>query len=125
MDLSRLKKNWEFKKVYRSGRTVVSRNIVLYYCPNGLEINRIGFSIRKKVGKSVVRNRIRRIYREAFISIGGDLKKGYDFVLIARKPAENVSFHDACKELHHLCRKAQLLLKGQEKQRNAAPDGSV
>jgi ribonuclease P protein component len=118
MILCRLKKSWEFKKVYRSGRTVVSKNIVLYFCRNYLPYNRIGFSIRKKVGKSVVRNRIRRIYREAFLQMEDKLLTGYDFIVIARKPSVDISFHDACKELHNLCRKAQLLLKGQEKQRN-------
>jgi len=107
----RLKKNWEFKRVYRKGRTVVSRNIVLYYCPNGKNINRIGFSISKKVGKSVVRNKIKRIYREAFYKIEVNLHKGYDFILIARKPAVDVSFQEACKELFDLCRKGKLLQK--------------
>ena len=107
----RLKKNWEFKRVYRNGRTVVSRKIVLYYCPNGKEYNRLGFSISKKVGKSVVRNKIRRIYREAYGRIESQLKKGYDFILIARKPAVDVSFQEACKELYNLCRKGKLLQK--------------
>lgn len=111
MALFRLKKNWDFKRVYRYGRTVVSRNIVLYYCPNGMEFNRIGFSISKKVGKSVVRNKIKRIYREAFFKLEERLCKGYDFILIARKPAVDVSFQEAFKELYNLCRKGQLLLK--------------
>ena len=111
--MHRLKKNWEFKRVYRYGRTVVSRNIVLYYCPNGLNYNRIGFSISKKVGKSVVRNKIKRTYREAFFKVEKHLCKGYDFILIARKPAADVSFKEACKELHNLCRKKQLLKKRQ------------
>ncbi len=115
----RLKKNWEFKWVYRNGRTVVSRNIVLYYCPNGIDFNRIGFSISKKVGKSVVRNRIRRIYREAFYKVEDQLKKGYDFILIARKPAVDVTFHEACKELFNLCRKGKLLQKKHLKQPSA------
>ncbi|MBW6462804.1 MAG: ribonuclease P protein component [Firmicutes bacterium] len=112
MMLSRLKKGWEFKKVYRKGRTVVSRNIVLYYCPNGLNINRIGFSIKKSVGKSVIRNRIRRIYREAFFHLEGQLLQGFDFIIIVRKPSVGVSFHEAGKELFNLCKKAQLLSKG-------------
>ncbi|MFO7929693.1 MAG: ribonuclease P protein component [Candidatus Humimicrobiaceae bacterium] len=111
--MQRLKKNWEFKRVYRKGRTVVSRNIVLYYCPNNLDYNRIGFSISKKVGKSVVRNRIRRVYREAFRVVDKCLQRGYDFILIARKPAVDVSFDQASKELYNLCRKKQLLAKKQ------------
>ena len=113
MMLQRLKKNWEFKKVYRKGRTVVSRNIVLYYCPNGHDYNRIGFSISKKVGNSVVRNRIRRVYREAFKFVDNYLERGYDFILIARKPAVDVSFNHASRELYNLCRKKQLLAKKQ------------
>ena len=113
MTLQRLKKNWEFKRVYRNGRTVVSRNIVLYYCPNDHEYNRIGFSISKKVGKSVVRNRIRRVYKEAFKAVDKYLVKGYDFILIARKPAVDASFRQASKELFNLCRKGQLVAKKQ------------
>jgi ribonuclease P protein component len=113
MQLLRLKNNWDFKRVYRYGRTVVSRNIVLYYCLNGMSSNRIGFSISKKVGKSVVRNKIKRIYREAFTRVEKQLCKGYDFVVIARKPAVDVSFHEALKELHNLCRKGKLLSKKQ------------
>jgi len=113
MTLNRLKKNWEFKRVYRKGRTVVSKNIVLYYCPNGTKQNRIGFSISKKVGKSVVRNKIKRIYGEAFRRMEEQLCKGYDFIVIARKPAADVSFHEACKELYNLCRKGKLLLRRQ------------
>lgn len=111
MTLFRLKKSWDFKRVYRKGRTVVSKNIVLYYCPNGLHYNRIGFSISKKVGKSVVRNRIKRIYREAFSHLEQHICKGFDFIIIARKPAVNASFKEACKELYNLCRKGKLLLK--------------
>ncbi len=107
----RLRKSWEFKRVYKKGKTVVSRNIVLYYCKNNLTYNRIGFSISKKVGKSVVRNKIKRIYKEAFyqLNVNGKLRKGYDFILIARKPAVDVNYYEACKELYTLCRKKNLL----------------
>lgn len=113
--LGRIRKSWEFNKIYRRGRTVVSKNIVLYYCPNGLAYNRIGFSIRKKVGKSVVRNRIRRIYREVLRNMDKQLLQGYDFIIIARKPSAGVSFADATKELYYFCRKARLHLNEQEK----------
>ena len=104
----RLKKSNEFRKVYRNGRAVVSKNIVLYYCPNDLPFNRLGFSISKKVGKSVIRNRIRRIFREAYINMEEQLLKGYDFIIVGRKPSAGVSFHEAGKELFRLCRKARL-----------------
>jgi ribonuclease P protein component len=111
MPVKMLKKNWEFKRVYRFGRTVVSKYIVLYYCPNELAINRVGFSISKKVGSSVVRNRIKRLYREVFLLLDHKLCQGFDFILIARKPSADINFHEACKELYNQCRKGLLLLK--------------
>lgn len=113
MTLFRLKKNWEFKRVYRYGRTVVSKYIVLYYCPNGLTVNRIGFSISKKVGTSVVRNRIKRLLKEALLLLDIKLKKGFDLILIARNPSAELSFQETVRELHILCRKGHLYLKEQ------------
>lgn len=107
--LKRLKQSSEFKTVYKRGRAVVSKNIVLYYCPNCLLYNRLGFSVSKKVGKSVTRNRIKRLYREAFRIIEEQLPKGYDFVVVGRKTSAGVSFHEAYKELSRLCKKARLL----------------
>jgi len=113
MPLLRLKKNWEFKRAYRYGRTVVSKNIVLYYCPNRMEINRIGFSISKKVGGSVIRNRIKRLFKEALLTMEHRIKKGYDLILVARKPSTDLNYHGAVRELTNLCRKGQLFLKEQ------------
>lgn len=111
MTLKRLKKNWEFKRVYRRGKALVSNRIVLYAYANGTADRRIGFSISKKVGKSVQRNRIKRIYREAFFSIYRELKPGYDFVVVARKGALGATLKQAREELALLCRKGKLFLK--------------
>jgi ribonuclease P protein component len=113
MTLFRLKNSWEFKRVYRYGRTVVSKNIVLYYYSNGGQNNRLGLSVSKKVGKSVIRNRIKRIYREAFMKVEKELITGYDFIIIARRPAADVSFNEAYRELHFLCRRGKMLLQQQ------------
>ncbi len=110
MPLLRLKKNWEFRRVYRHGRTVVSQNIVLYYCPNGTKNKRIGFSVSKKVGGSVIRNRIRRLFKEAALQLGSKLKNGYDLILVARKPSAGLNFQEAVRELTKLCRKGRLFL---------------
>ena len=107
--MKRLKKSWEYKRVYRRGQALVSRKIVLYSYPNRTGESRIGFSISKKVGKSVQRNRIKRIYGEAFRQIYDQIKPGYDFVIVARKAAVDVSFAQAREELLNLCRKRKLL----------------
>ncbi len=107
--LGSLKDSWEFRRVYRAGKVLVSKNIVLYFYPNTEEANRIGFSISKKVGNSVKRHRIKRVYLEAFRHLQDMLSQGYDFVLVARKPSVNMNYHGAKEELLNLCGKGRLL----------------
>ena len=104
-----LKKGWEFKRVYRHGRIAVTKNIVFYYLSNQLEKNRVGFSISKKVGKSVQRHRIKRLYLEALRLLQEQLVQGCDFVVVARKAAVTVTFLQAREELYNICRKKKLL----------------
>lgn len=111
MKVKRLKKNWEFKRVYRRGKSFVSKRIVLYVYPNRTDHSKIGFSISKKVGKSVQRNRIKRIYREAFLSLYHEIKQGYDLVVVARREAVGVPLNLAREELYALCRRGKLLRK--------------
>lgn len=108
MVCGRLKKSWEFKHVYRYGKAMITRSAVLYFCTNKIGENRLGFSIGKKVGKSVERHRIKRVYREAFNHIQDKIKKGYDFIIVARKPAIGVNYYRAKEELLYLCRKGNL-----------------
>ncbi|NLA11397.1 MAG: ribonuclease P protein component [Firmicutes bacterium] len=109
MQWGRLRKNWEFKRVYRRGKALVSTRIVLYFFPNRTATSRVGFSISKKVGKSVQRNRIKRIYREALASLYAEIKPGYDLVIVARKGAVGATFEQAREELYMLCRRGKLL----------------
>ena len=61
-----LRKNSEFQQVYRRGTSLANRYLVMYVKDNGLEINRVGISVRKKVGNSVVRHRVKRLIRESY-----------------------------------------------------------
>lgn len=108
--LGRIRKSREFRVIYRKGRFVVSRGLVVYYRKNREAGHRLGFSISKKVGKSVQRHRIKRIYREAFRSLQKKIKPGYDLVLVARKPAVDIGYWQAREELWSICRKAKLIL---------------
>ena len=79
-----LRKQEDFTRLYKKGRSTGSRHLVLLYRKNGLSFNRKAFLASKKVGNSVCRNRARRLMREAFRKTEAELPTGYDFLLIAR-----------------------------------------
>jgi len=82
----RLKKNAEFQRIYRKGSYVAAKTLVAYIKPNNLNETRIGITVSKKYGKSVKRNRIRRLIIESFRLLNNKIKPGYDIVFVARKP---------------------------------------
>ncbi|MCR5635907.1 MAG: ribonuclease P protein component [Clostridiales bacterium] len=81
-----VKSSRRFKAVYKRGRSFVSGELVTYVLKNGINKNRYGITAAKKIGNAVMRNRARRIIRAAYFEIYNDpnLKKGYDFIFIAR-----------------------------------------
>ena len=74
----------DFNRVYRKGKSLGDRYVVLFFIKNGLDYNRMAFLASKKVGNSVQRNRARRLMRESWRQISGQFPVGYDIVLIAR-----------------------------------------
>jgi ribonuclease P protein component len=84
----RLSRSAEFERVYRQGRSVANRHLVLYTFPNGsTERPRLGLSVSRKVGGAVQRSKVKRLLREAFARAEGDLKPDQDVVVVARPPA--------------------------------------
>ncbi|NLM97291.1 MAG: ribonuclease P protein component [Halanaerobiaceae bacterium] len=101
----RLRKKSEFNRVYNRGKSVATYNLVLYYYPNNQNLNRVGFSISKKIGKAVVRNKLKRRLRE-IIRLKKDLKKGFDIIIIARKPVIELDYCGLERDLDILLSKA-------------------
>lgn len=107
MTFESLKKPSEFSKVYKRGKSFADKNIVVYYMPNQLGITRVGFSISKKVGNSVVRNRVRRLIRESF-RVNFDFVGTYDIIFVARVRSSGVEYHEMTKSLKYIFRKISI-----------------
>lgn len=84
--LPTLTKNYEYQRVYGRGKYASSRTLVVYVLPNRSGTRRVGITTSKKVGKSVVRNRMRRLIRENLRVLFSSLPVGRDIVIVARKP---------------------------------------
>ncbi len=97
-----LKKNKDFQRVYNQGISYANKFLVMYVLKNEKNCNRIGISVSKKVGNSVIRHRITRLIREGYRLQEDMFNSGLDIVVIARVSVKNVSFWDVKKSLLHL-----------------------
>lgn len=107
-----LTKNKQFREVYGKGKSVPERLIVLYYKPNDLNQKRFGFSVGKKVGNAVVRNRIKRILREICRLNLDKVKNGFDYVIIARPRIIEENYLNIEKSFIKLLKRAGLAGNG-------------
>ncbi|MCT4594658.1 MAG: ribonuclease P protein component [Anaeromicrobium sp.] len=105
----RLRDKKVFGRIYKKGSSLANKYLVLFFMKNDLDVNRVGFIASKKVGKSTVRNRARRLMKESFRKFEIRLEKGHDIVIIARKNIVDVSGNDVDKAMRHALRKSKLL----------------
>ncbi len=108
---NRLKKNTEFRKVYKQGKNYWNRNLILYVRRNHTDNVRIGISITKKVGNAVVRNRLKRRIKEINRTLVPSIKRGYDLVIIPKKNAVELSFIELESALKHIYKISGVLEK--------------
>ena len=104
-----LKKNRDFQQVYKKGTSFANRYLVMYVMDNGLEINRVGISVSKKVGNSVVRHRVKRLIKEAYRLQEERFHRGLDVVIIARVSVKDISYGKTESALLHLGRLHQIV----------------
>jgi ribonuclease P protein component len=106
----RLRANADFQRLRRQGRALTHPLLVLLTQPNGLQHSRMGFAVGRRIGKAVVRNRIKRRMREA-VRVRfqqGEIAAGWDVLFIARRPAREASFHQVDEAIGLLLRRAGL-----------------
>lgn len=107
-----IKKNNEFKKVYEAKNSFATKNIVLYVFNNvDMERNRLGISVSKKVGNSIVRHRLTRRMREIFRKIDKNLKKSFDIVVLFRIGSDKKEFLELKEDFIKLCMKHGILIE--------------
>lgn len=104
-----LKKNYQFRVVYNRGKSVANKYLVLFVLKSKDDYNKLGVSISKKVGKSVARNRIRRLIKESYRALEKDVKTGYDMIVIARQPSNGAPFKEISRSVRHLLYKQSLI----------------
>ncbi|MEE1243499.1 MAG: ribonuclease P protein component [Frisingicoccus sp.] len=104
-----LKKNEQFRAVYENGISTANRYLVMYKYENGLKRNRLGISVSKKVGNSVVRHHLARLIRENYRLSEELYKEGYDIVVVARVAAKKADYYKVGNSLNRLSEKLGLL----------------
>ena len=103
-----IKKNEDFRLVYKKGKSCACTELVMYVMPNGSEENRIGISASKKLGNSITRHRMTRLCREAFRLENPGLLQGYDIVVIVREAALGKKFSCISDAFEKLCKRHNL-----------------
>ena len=97
-----LKKNKDFQNVYKHGISYANKYLVMYVLENQTDQNRLGISVSKKVGNSIVRNRLTRLIRESYRLQEDRFKCGFDIVVIARIGAKGKSYKEIDSAMLHL-----------------------
>lgn len=104
-----IKKNEEFRYVYKNGKSYANKYLVMYLVKTDSEKSRIGISVSKKVGNSVVRHHFTRLVRECFRLNEEKFQYSADIVIVARVQAKDAGYKEILSSFLHLCRLHKLL----------------
>ena len=100
-----LKKNRDFQQVYKRGTSKANRYLVMYVLKNQYMKNRLGISVSKKVGNSVVRHRLTRLIRESYRLNEAEFENSLDIVVVARPQAKDRSYQEIESAFMNLAQK--------------------
>ena len=104
-----IKNDYEFRRIYKRGRSFVNAALVIYILKNKKNMNRVGITTSRKIGNAVARNRARRIIREAYRQYEEKLPVGYDFIFVARTRTCQIKTQNVAKVMGGIFVSAKLL----------------
>lgn len=104
-----VKENYEFRRIYRKGKSLVSPQMVLYWQKNRQGQSRLGITVSTKLGHAVVRNRVRRRFRELYRLHKPEMQPGFDVILVARGRAVRSTYQQLDETYLRLLRQAGLV----------------
>lgn len=104
-----LKNHLQFQNVYDTGKSYANRYLVMYVVENHLDYNRIGYTVTKKVGNSVVRHHLKRLLRESYRLSEEKFSSGLDIVIVARNTASSAVYSEIDSAVLHLAKLHHIL----------------
>ena len=110
MEQYRLKKNASFNYIYRNGKSISNKYMVLVYVKS-YQTLKVGYSVSKKVGNSVVRNHTKRLFRETIRTLIPNMDKHTHYIFIARPAINKIGYHEYLEYEKELLKKASLYLE--------------
>lgn len=102
---NRLKKNKHFQFIYKKGNVKQTRFLTVVYLKTYIQPFKVGFSVTKKIGKSVVRNKVKRRLQECFNLLQNSIDKKYNYVFVVKPGIENLNFFEIKKEMENCIKK--------------------
>lgn len=102
----RINQGWQYSFIYRNGRRVTGKYLILFVNSNQIQGNRFGIVTSKRIGNAVVRNRAKRLIREVIRKNMTGLPQGYDLVIVARHNINGAAYEQIDREFLRLIRKA-------------------
>lgn len=106
-----LKKNIDFQRVYQKRNITGNRNITAFYKKNNLKNKRLGFTITKKVGNAVTRNRLKRQFKNIYYDNFNLLKDGYDYVFVIKRSCVGLPYEELEASFRHICHKLKKVIR--------------
>lgn len=112
---NRLKKNKHFNYIYKHGQSVFLKDMSLVFVKAKIKPFKVGFSVSSKVGKAVVRNKVKRRMKEAFSQITGVVDKRYNYIFVAMPTLAERNFLEIKNNMLAIVKKAGLINENTEK----------